>query len=145
MMLLVPSDVLRPRRVDDNYTAEADAARAAGHDVVVIDHDALTRNDAQQAVVRVPAGTDADAVYRGWMLRSEHYAAFADAVAARGVRLRTSPLQYRQAHELPAGIRRWPVSPRCHVGRPAPAGQVSTPPGRRSAKARQCCGTTPSR
>ena len=41
------------------------------------------------------------AVYRGWMLRSGQYAAFADALACRGVRLRTSADQYRRAHELP--------------------------------------------
>ncbi|MFC4091420.1 ATP-grasp domain-containing protein, partial [Micromonospora sp. GCM10011541] len=41
------------------------------------------------------------AVYRGWMLSSERYAAFAEALAWRGVTLRTSPEQYRRAHELP--------------------------------------------
>jgi hypothetical protein len=99
MMLLVPSDVLRPRRVDDHFAAEADAARAAGHEVTLVDHDALARQDARTAVVRVPTGVEA--VYRGWMLRSEQYAAFADALAENGSRLRTSASQYRQAHELP--------------------------------------------
>ncbi|MEU4562380.1 ATP-grasp domain-containing protein [Actinoplanes sp. NPDC023936] len=100
MLLLVPADVLRPRRPDEHFAVEADAARAAGIDVAVIDHDALTRgDDADRAVSRVPGGSDA--VYRGWMLRSEQYAAMADALAARGVSLRTSPQQYRQAHELP--------------------------------------------
>ncbi|MEU8241051.1 ATP-grasp domain-containing protein [Actinoplanes missouriensis] len=100
MLLLVPADVLRPRRPDEHFAAEADAARAAGIDVAVVDHDALARGeDAGRAVARVPAGTDA--VYRGWMLNSARYAAMAGALAARGVSLRTSPRQYRQAHELP--------------------------------------------
>ncbi|WP_327011973.1 hypothetical protein OHA72_49170 [Dactylosporangium sp. NBC_01737] len=30
MMLLVPADPLRPRRPDEHFAAEADAARAAG-------------------------------------------------------------------------------------------------------------------
>jgi hypothetical protein len=63
-------------------------------------HDALTRPDgARQATARV-AG-EGEAVYRGWMLRSEQYAGFADALAARGVTLRTTIDQYRRAHELP--------------------------------------------
>jgi hypothetical protein len=100
MMLLVPGDVLRPRRPDEHFAAEAAAAREAGLTVAVIDHDALAGGgDADAAVARVPAG--ADAVYRGWMLRSSQYAQMALALAARDVTLRTSSSQYRRAHELP--------------------------------------------
>ncbi|MDU0289113.1 ATP-grasp domain-containing protein [Saccharothrix longispora] len=99
MILLVPADPLRPVRPDPHFAPEAAAARDAGHRVAVVDHDALARGEAERAVARVPA--DDDAVYRGWMLRSEHYAAFSAALAARGVTTRTSPGQYRRAHELP--------------------------------------------
>ncbi|MBB2940638.1 hypothetical protein FB565_000342 [Actinoplanes lutulentus] len=99
MLLLVPADVLRPRRPDEHFIAEVEAARDAGLDVAVIDHDAVTRGDAAAAVTRVPAGSDA--VYRGWMLRSEQYVAMVQALAARDVTVRTSPQQYRQSHELP--------------------------------------------
>jgi hypothetical protein len=100
-MLLVPADVLHPRRVDDHFAAEADAAREAGLPVGVVDHDALTCPEgAARAVRRVPAAEEI-AVYRGWMLRSEQYAAFAAALAERGVRLRTTADQYQRAHELP--------------------------------------------
>ena len=65
-----------------------------------MDHDALTGSGgAERAVARVPP--DGEAVYRGWMLRGEQYAAFAEALAQRGVLLRTSAEQYRRAHELP--------------------------------------------
>ncbi|GAB3959203.1 hypothetical protein GCM10027614_78230 [Micromonospora vulcania] len=63
MTLLVPANPLRPRRPDDHFAPEADAARAAGIDVAVIDHDALTRGDLHHAVTTVPAG--GVAVYRG--------------------------------------------------------------------------------
>ncbi|MET9263872.1 ATP-grasp domain-containing protein [Amycolatopsis sp. NPDC004079] len=100
MMLLVPSDVLRPRHPDAHFAAEASAARASGIEVALVDHDALaTSAGARQAVCRVPAGDDA--VYRGWMLRSEQYAAFANALAQRDVTLRTTAGHYRRAHELP--------------------------------------------
>ncbi|CAM4010673.1 ATP-grasp domain-containing protein [Nocardia ninae] len=100
MILLVPADVLRPRRVDEHFAAEADAARAAGMDVALVDHDALTRPDGAEQAVRA-VRTSGMAYYRGWMLRTENYAAFAAALRQRDVTLRTSPEQYRRAHELP--------------------------------------------
>jgi hypothetical protein len=96
MLLLVPCDVLRPRRPDAHFAAQA----AAAGTVALIDHDALTGGgDAAAAVARVPE-TD-DAVYRGWMLSSDRYATMSSALSGRGVTLRTSAAQYRQAHELP--------------------------------------------
>jgi hypothetical protein len=97
---VVPSDVLRPRRPDEHFAAEAAAAREAGWVVALVDHDALAGGrDADAAVARVPAGDGA--VYRGWMLGAGQYAAMAGALARRGVTLRTAPAQYRRAHELP--------------------------------------------
>jgi hypothetical protein len=82
-MLLVPADALDSRRPDAHFAAEASAARNAGLDVALVDHDALTRpGGAELAVVRVPAG--GEAVYRGWMLRAEQYGAFAGALAGGG-------------------------------------------------------------
>jgi ATP-grasp domain-containing protein len=100
VILLVPADVLDARRVDEHFAAEADAARAAGHEVALVDHDALARgDDPRRAVARVPG--DTTAVYRGWMLGSQRYAAFAAALAERGTRLRTDADRYRRGHELP--------------------------------------------
>jgi hypothetical protein len=100
MIVLLPADPLRPRRPDPHFAAEAAAARGAGLDVAVIDHDALARDGAAGPAVRgVPAADDA--VYRGWMLRAPQYAAMAGALSDRGVVLRTSPAQYARAHELP--------------------------------------------
>lgn len=77
------------------------AAGDAGIAVALVDHDALTgQGGPGRAVARVPDGGGA-AVYRGWMLSASQYAALADAAATKGVTLRTSASQYRQAHELP--------------------------------------------
>jgi ATP-grasp domain, R2K clade family 3 len=100
MILLVPGDVLRPRRVDAHFAAEATAAQVAGLTVALVDHDALTRPDGARQAVAHLAGDD-NAIYRGWMLRAEQYAAFATALTDRGIRLTTTPEQYRRAHELP--------------------------------------------
>jgi hypothetical protein len=98
-MLLMPSDVLHPGRVDEHFAAEAAAARSAGIEVSLVDHDALAAGSAEPAIARV--GGTGPAVYRGWMLRSEHYAGLEAALRRRGVRLRTGAAQYRRAHELP--------------------------------------------
>lgn len=100
VILLVPADVLHPRRVDEHFAAEADAAAAAGMDVALVDHDALTGPaGADDAVRRVRVS--GPAFYRGWMLRSDRYASFDEALRRRGVMLPTRPEQYRRAHELP--------------------------------------------
>jgi hypothetical protein len=100
VMLLVPADVIHPRRPDEHFAAEAAAARDVGIDVALVDHDALTRPDgSEQAITRVTkTGT---ALYRGWMLRCEQYATFAQALARRGVTLRTSATAYQTGHEFP--------------------------------------------
>ena len=91
---------MHPRRPDEHFAPEANAAREAGGDVALVDHDVLAAGgDADRAVHLGPPG--GEAVYRGWMLRSEQYAACADALGRRGVALRTTAEQYQRAHELP--------------------------------------------
>ena len=109
--------MLRPRRPDEHFAAEAAAAAARRAPLVaLVDHDALTEpGGAQRAVARVGEG-EAGAVYRGWMLSAGQYAAFAAALAARGVTLRTSPAQYRKAHELPGWYSAWRAPPRIRPG-----------------------------
>jgi hypothetical protein len=113
VLLLIPSETIDPRRPDEHFAREAAAARARGIEVALVDHDALVQSaDAARAVERVRIPSD-DAVYRGWMVGSPQYAAFADALAARGVRLRTAPDLYRRAHELPGWYDAFaPLTPR---------------------------------
>lgn len=99
-MTLLPCDPTRSHRVDEHFAAEAEAAQAAGLAVALVDHDELQTSGATaDAVRRVPS--TADAVYRGWMISSEQYAAFDQALRLRRATLRTTPEQYRRAHELP--------------------------------------------
>ncbi|MDX3097932.1 ATP-grasp domain-containing protein [Streptomyces sp. ME01-24h] len=94
------ADALRPSRVDAHFAAEAEAVRALGHDVALVDHDALLAGDAAAATSRVPSGAG-PAWYRGWMMSAQRYAALSAALSERRVLLGTSPDQYRRAHELP--------------------------------------------
>lgn len=98
VLIIFPSDPLRPRKPDEHFAAEWAAARELGCDTALVDHDALQRQDAD-AVRRI--SRPATAIYRGWMLRSEQYAHFAAALAEKDVVMRTTAGQYRQAHELP--------------------------------------------
>jgi len=100
VILLVPSDPLNDRRPDEYYAGDAAAAKELNWTVGFVDHDALGAGDANSAVRRM-SGTSDRAVYRGWMIRSEHYAQLEAALTAKDVRLYTDSEQYRKAHELP--------------------------------------------
>jgi hypothetical protein len=99
VLLLVPGDPLRAATVDEYFAPEAEAARRAGHEVAVVDHDALVSGDDAGAVRRVKA--DGAAVYRGWMMASAQYVRLFDALRSVGVVLRTAPASYATAHEFP--------------------------------------------
>ncbi|GIE85783.1 ATP-grasp domain-containing protein [Actinoplanes regularis] len=100
MILLLPADVLHPRRVDEHFAAEEQAARALGWSVALVDHDALAATGTLAgSVTRAPGGEVA--LYRGWMLSSRAYAGLATALATRDIRLYTDAERYRRAHELP--------------------------------------------
>lgn len=100
MMLLVPRDLLRPRRADDHFVEEAAAARDLGVEVALVDHDDLCREGGSTVAVSAVPPSD-DAVYRGWMLPAARYRELEVALAARGTTLRTSADAFRRAHELP--------------------------------------------
>jgi hypothetical protein len=106
-MLLVPGNPLNPRRVDPHFAAEADAARALGVPVALIDLGA--QEHPEDMVTAVPAGDDA--VYRGLPMTVGEYTAFAKVLDARRVTLRTSPDDYRMAQDRT----RWPEALRAVV------------------------------
>jgi len=118
-------DPLNPRRVDGHFAAEAAEVRACGGVVALIDHDALLRGDAEQAVEHVPAGLGA-AWYRGWMVPSDRYAQLAQVLGVRGGGLLVGPEQYRAAHELPGWYKTFEGVTPASVWRPCGAGRAPT-------------------
>ncbi|NEX94920.1 ATP-grasp domain-containing protein [Caulobacter sp. 17J65-9] len=105
------ADPINPRSVDPAFAQEAEAARAAGYTVVVLDHDELDHRTDPGAALRSARFDGAgSAVYRGWMLRDVAYAALFDALARRGIDLVTSPAEYATCHHAPgsyAVLKRW--------------------------------------
>lgn len=98
--LLLCNDPLRPARCDPHFAPQATAARRAGAEVALLDHDALLLGHTDEAVRRVPHGLGA-LWYRGWMIPAAAYAELDSALAGHGARLLTTSTAYRAAHELP--------------------------------------------
>ncbi|MFJ3792119.1 ATP-grasp domain-containing protein [Kitasatospora sp. NPDC090091] len=98
--IIFPADPLRPRRPDPHFAWEARMLRELGGEQYLVDHDALLAGEAEDAVRLVPRGCG-PVWYRGWMIPSADYAAFARALADRGANLLTSAPAYASAHELP--------------------------------------------
>jgi hypothetical protein len=98
--ILMCADPLNPKRVDEHFAREAEAVRALGGSLALIDHDALQRGDAAEAVRRVPR--DLGTVwYRGWMTTASQYTALTAALGAKGIAMAVPPDGYQKAHELP--------------------------------------------
>ncbi|MBO1334510.1 ATP-grasp domain-containing protein [Streptomyces sp. VRA16 Mangrove soil] len=98
--LLTCHDPLRPRRPDPHFAAAAAAVRERGGVVTLLDHEALMRGRAADAVAAVERGLG-PLWYCGWMLPGDRYADLESALAERGSGLVTDARRYRRAHELP--------------------------------------------
>ncbi len=103
MKVFFCADPLRPRRVDDTYQAEYEAAVGAGASAALINFEALVyESDPAGAAARVPiADTLTMGVYRGWMLTVEQYARLFAVLHGRGIVLVNTPEQYAHCHWLP--------------------------------------------
>lgn len=92
------SDPLNPRAPEPDFEAEVQAARDQGFEIKLIDHDELDhRRDPAAALGRFKSG-EGRGVYRGWMLRSDAFAALYGLLAERGVKLLTDPSAYERCH-----------------------------------------------
>lgn len=86
------------------YQAEADAARSAGMDVLLIDFEALVHDDnVERALRSIPKSSSlaTTAVYRGWMMTPEQYLVFYRGLSERGLSLINPPQEYKHCHYLP--------------------------------------------
>jgi hypothetical protein len=96
-------DQLERRSVDRAFAAEAEAAKAAGFEHVLVRHEALTREPRPaKATQLVPQLAKEElGLYRGWMLKPEQYDLLYESLLGKGIRLINDPAAYRHAHYLP--------------------------------------------
>lgn len=100
--IILCCDPTRRTHPDPDYATEAEAARKAGFEIDVIDHDALRGGRASDAVARVSRRDAVEsAIYRGWMMPPDAYAELARVLAEKNLRLVTDAAAYRHAHWLP--------------------------------------------
>lgn len=105
-LILLPHAEGDPSHADTEFTAEFEAARAVGFQIVFYDHTAATQGDAEGAVSAIPATTaKRSLILRGWMLPGERYAALDEALKNRGYSLLTNPGAYVEAHYVPLSYR----------------------------------------
>jgi hypothetical protein len=96
--LIFPSDIMEPRKPDEHFAPEFEAARHLGLDAYIIDDQKLREGEVRQAVAKIPAGRRL--LYRGWMLTAAEYAELDKALTEKDSFLSTSAAQYQLAHEL---------------------------------------------
>jgi hypothetical protein len=93
--LLMCSDPLEPRKPDSAFAADAEAGRQAGLGILLVDHDAVERDDPRNALRRVQkVDGRVKAAYRGWMLRPGEYARLHGWLSERGIDLLVDPAAY---------------------------------------------------
>lgn len=110
MTILMPCEPGMTRRIDQTWERERNALIAMGENVALLDHDQIQRGDAEAALQKCKLPTHGTLAYRGWMIRPQNYAALDEALQRRGLRLLTSPEQYRRCHHLPGtldALRQW--------------------------------------
>ncbi|MFB9993536.1 ATP-grasp domain-containing protein [Deinococcus oregonensis] len=101
-MLLFPAQPFAERVPDDAYADEVAAAERLGLTTALVDVEALMESNTRRALRGVRAAeAEQTAIYRGWMLRPEVYAALYGALLEKQWRLINTPAQYRHTHYLP--------------------------------------------
>jgi hypothetical protein len=103
MLVIFCADPLHAQEPDSTYVEEAGAADDAGFECALISYEALVEGDNPARAIRSVAArpVETPALYRGWMLRSEHYGRLFEALVARNVRLINTPSHYQHTHYLP--------------------------------------------
>lgn len=96
------ADPLDPRAVEPDFADEVEPARSAGFSVTRLDHDDLDRRiDPASALRKARLDDTGNAVYRGWMISADAYAALFTTLADRDIVLLTTPEQYAACHHAP--------------------------------------------
>lgn len=95
MIILFPSNPINPKSVDESFGYEARAAKDAGFRIGRIDLEIILGGEVKLSGIEEEKG---DIIYRGWLMKPEHYAKLNAAIPTRIV---TDFYDYVRAYELP--------------------------------------------
>lgn len=102
MNIVFCSDPLDPKTADADYELEYRTAAGLGLPVELISLEDLLDGQAARAVRRVrKAATAEPAIYRGWMMKPEHYEQLYTALQQKNIHLINTPEQYVLCHHFP--------------------------------------------
>lgn len=99
-LFIFPRDIFNPRSVDEEFSADAKMARQAGHQIALLDHEALREGKVNTSTFLPHVGSQ-NVVYRGWMLKADEYELLYSSMLAVGITMNTNPYQYQTGHHLP--------------------------------------------
>lgn len=98
--ILFPSSFMNRRQIDEDMSREYEAALETGlFDTIIFGYDEWFNN--QKLKLSVIPEREVEAVYRGWMMKPEQYAAFYHQLLEQNVRLVTTPEMYALMHIFP--------------------------------------------
>lgn len=98
--ILFPSSFLDRRKIDEDMAEEYNAVLQTGlFDTIIFGYDEWFNNQTLR-ITSVPE-EKVSAVYRGWMMQPEQYAAFYNSLLERNIELVTTPEMYSQMHIFP--------------------------------------------
>lgn len=102
MKIIFCNHFLSPKEADLDFSAEYNAAKAAGFEVLLMNFDELTRGNVQTALRKIPVfETPEKAIYRGWMLTESQYEAFYQGLLSKNISLMHDTKMYLHTHYFP--------------------------------------------
>lgn len=96
--LLFPSDYFDYRKVDEALMAEYEAAKP--YFDIILFNDSKWFDD-QRLVLLDNFPEKVKAIYRGWMMKTDDYLIFYQALQEKNIELVTNPIEYKLFHEFP--------------------------------------------
>lgn len=94
------NDYLAPRSVDPDFSAEYDAARAAGFDTLLVCYEDLIKGLGVSLPLKAPPPQGLG-IYRGWMLAPGQYGQLYGVLEGLGIQLVNTPKDYAHTHHFP--------------------------------------------
>lgn len=98
---IYPSEPFSLKTIDPEYESESKAAEAAGFSFSLLDIEELENNRVVLSDKVHSLSNDSIYIYRGWMLKDEHYSTFFNVFSKHNLTLLTSHSQYLHSHYLP--------------------------------------------